>query len=400
MPACGCTTARSCPNTFLHGTAAAAAACTDGPTTLPVRWDRAAPGGDPFEAAWLSLSEKFERDGLYTTSTSWIAWCFALVAAFLVAAIAGSRAYAYGGLCPASAAACFGIGAVGLAGLWQQSGFLMHDFMHNHVFHDRLLDNRLGWFFGCCGFGVCSKWWRDEHHEHHLFTNTVIPSIGCTDPQFDPPEFWAQNAVLFDVHKLPPWALRYVLRIQHLLFLPVVIVLGPIGVKIDALIGESRPTEHAGVLLHFLFVGWLLSAFQTWCEAAAFYATSSLCVGVLSLQLLISHMTQPVSHKDEAKAEGNWARRQVEAVIDINSPRWLDWFHGGLHLHSVHHLFPRMCREHYRVAHPQLVALCRAHGVHLEMMGWSECVANSVRNFRKVGQDALAAGFGAPPTAQ
>jgi delta8-fatty-acid desaturase len=371
-----------------------AATCTDGPRGAPDRWDRAAPGGDAFEAAWLSLSDKFERDGLYTTSAWWIASRFALVAVFLLAAVAGSRAYAYAELSPSAATACFVLGAVGLAGFWQQSGFLMHDFMHSHVFHNRVLDHRFGWFFGCCGFGVCSKWWRDEHHEHHIFTNTVLPGVGCTDPQFEPPEFWAQNAVFFDVHKCPPWALRHVLRIQHLLFLPVAIGLGPIGIKIDALVGESRASEYAGVLLHFLFVGWMLSVFDTWREAATFYAVGSVCVGVLSLQLLISHMSQPVSHKDEAKVEGNWARRQAGAVIDVLSPGWLDWFHGGLNLHSVHHLFPRMCRQHYRLAHPQLVALCRTHGVDLQVMGWAECVANSVRHFRRVGQEALAAGFG------
>ena len=66
--------------------------------------------------------------------------------------------------------------------------------------------------------------------------------------------------------------------------------------------------------------------------------------------------------KDAVK-EGSFARRQLAVVIDIDNPPWLDWFHGGLNLHSVHHLFPRMCREHYRAAHPRVLELCRKHGV-------------------------------------
>jgi len=360
------------------------------------RWDRQAPGGDVFEGAWLSLSEKFERDGLYKTSTTWIVSRFSLVALFLAMAIGGSRLYAYGELSPVVAHLCFVAGFIGLAGVWQQSGFLMHDFMHSHVFHNRAIDHPLGWFFGCCGFGVSSKWWRDEHHEHHLFTNTIIPGVGHTDPQFEPPEFWVQSTKILDVHKLPAWALRHILKVQHLLFVPIAVALGPLGIKIDALVGESRLSEYAGVLLHFLFVGWVLSAFSTWRETAAFYGSASVCVGVLSLQLLISHMPKPISHKEDSKAEGNWARRQVGAVIDVLAPSWLEWFHGGLDLHSVHHLFPRMCREHYRVAHPQLVALCREHGVELELMSWTECIGHTIGNLRRVGHEAVASGFGLP----
>ena len=54
----------------------------------------------------------------------------------------------------------FAAGAVLLAGFWQQSGFLMHDLMHNQLFHHRKLDQALGWLFGCVCFGVSSKWWR------------------------------------------------------------------------------------------------------------------------------------------------------------------------------------------------------------------------------------------------
>lgn len=90
------------------------------------------------------------------------------------------------------------------------------------------------------GFGVSSKWWRDEHHEHHIFTNTIIPGVGCSDPQFDPPEFWAQQPELFEVHKLPQWLLRQILKVQHLIFLPLAVVLGPYGIKIDSLVGETR----------------------------------------------------------------------------------------------------------------------------------------------------------------
>jgi len=151
---------------------------------------------------------------MYKTSAAWTASRFALVAFFLGVALVAPRVYASGVLPPAASRAAFVAGAVALAGVWQQSGFLMHDFMHSHVFHNRSIDHRLGWFFGCCGFGVSSKWWRDEHHEHHLFTNTVEPGLGVTDPQYDPPEFWAQAPELFEMHKTPAWLLRQLLKVR------------------------------------------------------------------------------------------------------------------------------------------------------------------------------------------
>ena len=76
--------------------------------------------------------------------------------------------------------------------------------------------------------------------------------------------------------------------------------------------------------------------------------------------------------------------RQVNSIIDICNPTCLEWFHGGLDLHSVHHLYPRMCREHYRLAHPQIVSMCKAHGVELEVMPWTSAVAKVLRKLRSV----------------
>ena len=42
-----------------------------------------------------------------------------------------------------------------------------------------------------------------------------------------------------------------------------------------------------------------------------FYAFSSLFLGVLSIQLLISHYSKPFEEKHVVKEAGSWARRQV-----------------------------------------------------------------------------------------
>ena len=55
-----------------------------------------------------------------------------------------------------------------------------------------------------------------------------------------------------------------------------------------------------------------------------------------------------------------------------------------------------MCREHYRLAHPQIVSMCKAHNVTLEVMPCTSAVAKVLRKLRSV------AAFDAtvdPPTA-
>mmetsp|Transcript_21482 Transcript_21482/g.49343 ORF Transcript_21482/g.49343 Transcript_21482/m.49343 type:complete len:461 (-) Transcript_21482:269-1651(-) len=337
-------------------------------------WNAEAPGGDQLEGDVLRLSARFETEGLFETPRSFVAQRFAITFGFLSAALLCARLAAVHGLLLG-----FVLGPVALAAFWQQSGFLMHDFMHNHMFHRRKLDQRFGWFFGSVCFGSSSHWWRDEHNEHHLFTNTVIPGVGLSDPQMGE-TIWAQDPMLFAYfHKL---VLPFLLRIQHIIFLPVLIIIGPIGIKIDALVSESRPSEYLGMGLHWAWVAGLISSFPTVAQGLLFYGIASLCVGVLSVQLLVSHYSKPFADKEWVKGEGRWARRQIAAVIDITCQPWMDWFHGGLNLHSPHHLFPRMCRCHYRRVHGEMLALCRKHGLELDVMPWTSAVARTIRHLR------------------
>ena len=141
-------------------------------------FDADAPNGDSFAGAHLKLADAFEEAGFFRTSKRFIASRFGMAAGFLLAALYSVRRYR-----EELSWVTIVCGAMCLAGFWQQSGFLMHDLMHNHLFHDRKLDQRVGWFFGCVCFGVSARWWRDEHTEHHLFVNTVISGVGCSDPQ-------------------------------------------------------------------------------------------------------------------------------------------------------------------------------------------------------------------------
>lgn len=121
-----------------------------------------------------------------------------------------------------------------------------------------------GWFWGNVGLGASATWWKDEHFEHHAFTNTVRtqlfpPHKNVTHPDtaaytrrgnyrptaargaptilrklsghFSEPfcveaPLWAQDEVLRETTN---W---YSMRVQHYTFLPILIVVGRYGLVI------------------------------------------------------------------------------------------------------------------------------------------------------------------------
>ena len=52
-------------------------------------------------------------------------------------------------------------------------------------------------------------------------------------------------------------------------------------------------------------------------------------------------MTLPWLSKDLAKSTCT-VMRQAQVTLDIDTYKWMDWAWGGLNLHLVHHLFPKM----------------------------------------------------------
>jgi delta8-fatty-acid desaturase len=76
----------------------------------------------------------------------------------------------------------------------------------------------------------------------------------------------------------------------------------------------------------------------------------------------------------------------VESVVDISCPPYLDWFHGGLHMHSPHHLFPRLPRCYYREAQKDVIKMCEKNNVRLDILPWFDAIAATVRHLGSVGE--------------
>lgn len=344
-------------------------------------FDKHAPGGSTLQGAWMKLNDKFEQEGRYTTPISFL-WSRVGI---IVAAYGSALVFFHLYLTTQSYVAFFAA-AMCMASIWHQSGFLMHDTMHNHIFHDRKRDSKLGFVFGNVLLGVSGRWWRDEHNEHHVFTNTVVEGIGPSDPQM------AEDVWIQDQSLIPFFAqntIKFILEYQQYYFVPLLMVVGLLFVKVDAITHSGRfLVDILGLAIHIAWVGCTIWVLPTGMERFVFYVLANGASGCLGIQLLVSHHAKPWQEKEKTKQAGSWAHRQIEALIDITCPLWMDWFHGGLHIHSVHHLYPRMCRCHYRAVYDEILTMCKEHGSPIDRSGWLETIARCLTHLSTITNKA------------
>ena len=326
---------------------------------------------NPTEQAFAKLGEHFEQAGYFETDYYWYLKKVLVLVGILFTSVTlvtkfECMLFRY-------------LGAVALAAFWQQSGFFMHDFEHNQVTRNRHMDRNFGTFFATFCFGVSGDWWRSDHFTHHAVTNYVCHERNFYDPQ-QREIIWAQNEKLFPFFTS---ALeRFCIKLQHISFLPVCIVIGRIGIMIDSMKDERNPSQLIAFALHLAWVGTLLSFLPTPKEMLIFYLLASFLQGILHIQLLISHYSKEFHYLNDTSVTDNWYRSQVVSNIDIITPWWLDWFHGGLNFHLVHHLYPRMPRHNFRKATDHVRRVCREQNLHYDSCGWFEAVSRTVKNLR------------------
>lgn len=326
---------------------------------------------DDITLAFARLGDFFEKEGYFEYDIYWylrkIILSFAiLMAAFGCAIYWQQSTWKY-------------LGALALAAFWQQCGFLMHDSEHNLITGNRHVDSWIGTFFATLCFGVNGSWWRDDHFVHHALTTCVDHKNDFYDPQMRE-VIWAQNEKLWPFFRTK--IELFCIKIQHVTFLPVCLLLGRIGIMGDSMKDERQPGEIIAFALHWLWISSLLSWMPSWREVFIFYGIAAILQGILHVQLLISHYSKKFHYLDDICSKTQWYRMQVESNIDIEAPWFMDWFHGGLNFHLVHHLYPRMPRYNYRKATDYVRQVCKEQGLEYDSCGWFDAVYRTLCHLR------------------
>ena len=145
---------------------------------------------------------------------------------------------------------------------------------------------------------------------------------------------------------------------------------------------ERRWYEWLAFIVHCTWNVALFSQLPTWLDVALVYFIASSLQGILHVQLLLNHYAKAFFQLRDINSGKDWYRAQIESNLDIVNPWWLDWFHGGLNLHTCHHLYPTMPRHNFRRATQHIHSLCQRLHIHHHQLCLSDALIYTLKHLK------------------
>jgi fatty acid desaturase len=273
-------------------------------------------------------------------------------------------------------------GAVVLAVVSTQFGFLGHDAAHRQVTRRRAACTALGLLHANLLCGLSYAWWIDKHNAHHARPNDLD-----ADPDVRP------GAIVFDSgHASMRTGWRHLAtRYQAWLFFPLLLLeaanLYIAGIR--ALVGPGlrhRTTELMLIGVHSALYLWLLVATLPWSQVVGFVAIHQGLRGLyLGLSFAPNHKGMPVLGQEEG---ADPFLRQVLTSRNIRGGPVVSLALGGLNHQIEHHLFPSMPRVNLGRARRIVKSLCESHGVPYTETSVGTSYAQVIRHLHAVGSAA------------
>ena len=248
------------------------------------------------------------------------------------------------------------LGAVSLGFFWQQSMFIGHDAGHTAITYNRRIDRIIGLIIGNACNGVGIGWWSATHNVHHCAVNSLecdpdiqhMPLLAVTSKYFNSVfSLYHNRQIKFD------WLARTFVSVQHYTFYPLMAV-ARVNLYAQTLIycttakmsRNYRFAEFAALGFYFYWYTVLISCLPTTGEKVAFMFLSHAIGGIIHVQICLSHFSRDVFNGVPKNNE--WVEMQLAGTMDIECPKYLDFFHGGLQFQVEHHLAPRIPRHKLR----------------------------------------------------
>lgn len=127
----------------------------------------------------------------------------------------------------------------------------------------------------------------------------------------------------------------------------------------------NRTLEITCMLGFWVWFTYFLSYLPSKTHVLGFILVSHMVTMFLHLQITLSHFGMSTEEDEDE----TWSEKALRTSMDIDCPRWLDWFHGGLQVHHFnkfqveHHLFPRIPRHNLRQVQPYVKQFAQDHGL-------------------------------------
>jgi len=317
--------------------------------------------------SFRKLRKKLRDDGYFNPNPLWQFYkCVTTVMFLVLGVVATWYGFWFVG------AILFGIG-------YQQLGWLGHDACHHGLTPNRKLNNALGYLFGniLCGFSV--NWWKDRHNSHHAITNVLD-----SDPDVDNlplfvwsvhdlirvPTFPFAKAILpYQQYYFVPWTmtLKLIWCIQSFFFLKDV-------ESQNRSFRKALNAEKATLVVHYVFLIWVLSMTPSLGAAVTFYFVSEFIGGsAIALIVFMNHYACEQLQKLEGK-EADFLTIQLQGTKNIDPSVFMDWFAGGLNYQIEHHLFPTLPRHNLSLIKPIVEKFCKENDLPYISQSYWDCL--------------------------
>lgn len=331
-----------------------------------------------FAAEHRALRQQFLAEGLYETNK----WYYVMKSVWFLSLFASAIYFTVTG----ESFLWRMLGGAFLALFFQQMAFMGHDLGHNGVSHVRAIDSTMGVIYGPLLSGISMAWWKHTHNVHHVACNSIdidpdiqhMPLLAVT-PKMLP---WFRK-------KFVPTAFldsfgRFMVTHQGNLFF-VIMAFARFNLYVQSLIllftwPEKIPKRKYEIISMFTFIAWmtlLVSTIPSNWERVVYLIFSHALAGVLHIQIVLSHFAMPTYNGKAYNGDADeWFRMQVRTSLNVDCPRWMDWFHGGLQFQAEHHLWPRIPRHNLRHVQKTCIAFCKKHDIEytnkpfLTAIGW------------------------------
>jgi len=269
--------------------------------------------------------------------------------------------------------------AAGLAVIFTQVGFLVHDAGHRQICTSRRGNSIIGVPLATLGIGLSYRWWVHDHNRHHAH-----PNQPGKDPGVDIGALAFTTAQATERGRLARFAYRY----QAQFFFPL-LLLTALSLHLYSaryLLRRKfkmRTWERTLFAAHFLgYVGalvWVLSPVKAMVFVAVQQGLFGLYVGC---SIAPNHKGMAMLDTDD---HADYVWRQVVTSRNIRSGRIVDFIFGGLNLQIEHHLFPSMPRSNLRRAQPIIRQFCQEHGLVYTETSLLASYAQALSHLRNVG---------------
>ena len=260
---------------------------------------------------------------------------------------------------------------------WHQLVFCAHDAGHIAITHRYHVDSVIGMTIADYLGGLSLGWWKRNHNVHHIVTNA---------PEHDPdiehmPIFAISHRLLgslrstyYDRVMEFDKVAKVMLKFQNYLYYPILLFgrFNLYRLSFEYLLGNQAPKkgpawwhrwyELAGQVFFWYWFGYVLlyRSVPDWSSRIMYLLVSHMVTSPLHVQITLSHFA--MSTADLGVAE-SFPQKTLRTTMDVDCPRWLDFFHGGLQFQAIHHLFPRLPRHNLRATQRLVKEFSRETGI-------------------------------------